>query len=93
MTDGGGNGDGTDLEAALLEKIRYIGEMKEKARRDEIEDLRHLESGVAALCDRIMALPSDEARNFEPLMAEMIGGLESLAAELQAFRERLEAGG
>lgn len=91
MTDGGG--DEADLESALLEKIRYIGETREKARRDEVEDLRQLERDVAALCDRITALPPGEARSFEPLMAEMIGGLESLAEELQAFRARLEADG
>jgi hypothetical protein len=51
-------------------------------------DLKNLDQDVSSLCTKVLALPPAEARELQPLMADMIAALEELGLALSDYRDR-----
>jgi hypothetical protein len=55
-------------------------------------NLSGLDDNVAALCERTISLPPDEAQQIQPLMAEMINNLDRLGKALRDYQVRVRSG-
>lgn len=69
----------------------FIQDAEASVRDGKMVDLSGLDKEVAALCQRAISLPPQEARDLQPLMAEMIGDLERLSIALKDFRDNLKS--
>jgi len=68
----------------------FILESQDKVRGGEMVSLAGLDEKVATICAQVVALPADDAHDLQPLMAEMIGHLESLSNALKEFKDSLQ---
>ena len=68
----------------------YSALRKTVVRGGDMVDLSGLDRDVATICNKAVALPPDQAREVQPLMAELIGSLEQLSAALVAYKEDLK---
>ena len=74
-----------------MERLRTMIEDAEiSARNGTVADLAGLDRDVALVCTKTVALPPDQARELQPLMAELIGNLERLATALKDYRDGLK---
>jgi hypothetical protein len=55
----------------------------------EMVDLSGMDRDVAAVCTKAVSLPPDQARDIQPLMAEMIGNLERLSTALKDYKDNI----
>lgn len=77
-----------NLEDQLNRHIARITDAIDDARSDRVQDMTRLDGEVALLCRDLGRLPPAQATTLAAPVAEMIGRLEELIRELQAFRER-----
>lgn len=76
------------LDARLVDQIGRIDRALDTLERgDDMEDMSGLEDDIADLCDAIEKAPPRVARDLEPRLAEVIGGLEELARVLEEITE------
>lgn len=80
------------IEKSLKKQIGTIGEAVSRVKAGIIMNIDDVEEQVARICTQISALPQEEAQSLEPIMAEMIGQLEALAAALSEFQNRKDDG-
>ncbi len=76
---------------AKMEKLNtYIIDAESALLQGKMMDLGGLDREIADLCTRAVSLPPPEARDLQPLMADMIGNLERLGSALKDFRDNLK---
>ena len=74
-----------------MERLKTQIEAAEiSVRNGKVADLAGLDRDVALVCTKTVALPSGQARELQPLMAELIGNLERLATALKDYRDELK---
>jgi hypothetical protein len=74
-----------------MEKLNdFILDAEVTVRGGKMMDLGNLDRDIGDLCIRAVSLPPLEARDLQPLMAEMIGNLERLGIALKDFRDNLK---
>ena len=77
----------------LLERMETqttsIEEAIASIKKDNMVDVSDIDKDIAYICDELDALPPKDAQKLEVPMAKMIGKLEELATELQAFQQRI----
>ena len=78
----------------LITKLNELNDVILKALADvgnkKIANLSHIESAVNTACEEVLILEPKEAKKVQPLMAEMIGNLETLALSLENFQAELK---
>jgi hypothetical protein len=81
----------TDEIRAKMEKLTdFIREAEVIVRGGKMVDLSGLDRDVATICNKAVSLPPDQAREIQPLMAELIGSLEQLSGALVTYKEDLK---
>lgn len=80
-----------DLNKRLQGQIDYIAEAINNIKQDNLMDMKPMDTEVASICEEIENADKDVAASTEPKMMEMIGLLDQLATELDAFKERRAA--
>lgn len=76
---------------AKMEKLTdFIREAEATVRGGKMVDLSGLDREVAVICNKAVALPPLEARDIQPIMAELIGNLEHLSSALKDYKEDLK---
>jgi hypothetical protein len=78
-----------DLRAKMEKLNDFILDAEVNVRGGKMMDLGNLDRDIGDLCTRAVSLPPPEARDLQPLMAEMIGNLERLGIALKDFRDNL----
>jgi division protein CdvB (Snf7/Vps24/ESCRT-III family) len=68
----------------------FIEEAQIKLGDGEVVNLSHLDDEVETICQEIIRLPAAEAQAVQPVMADMIGKLETLGLSLQEFQKKLK---
>ncbi|HEU4838203.1 MAG TPA: hypothetical protein VFS88_02205 [Micavibrio sp.] len=79
-----------DLHAKMEKLNDYIIQAEDTVRGGKMMDLGSLDKDIADLCMKAVSLPPPEAKDLQPLMADMIGNLERLGAALKDFRDNLK---
>ncbi|GEM_PF-1939206 len=82
--------DADDLIAKLSELNDVILKALADVGNKKIANLSHIESAVNTACEEVLSLEPKEAKKAQPLMAEMIGNLETLALSLENFQAELK---
>ncbi|MCI5060264.1 MAG: hypothetical protein MRY79_04240 [Alphaproteobacteria bacterium] len=83
--------DATDqIIERMQELTRFIEQAQSEVTQGAVTDLSRLDQEVATLCDQTLKLPAQEALKIQPVMAEMIGKLETLGLALKDFKSNLE---
>lgn len=80
-----------DIHGKLSHMTSFIKEARENVLRGQQVNLSGMDGEVAALCERVVGLPPDEARQVQPIMAEMISELEALGAALEGFKDQMNS--
>ena len=76
---------------AKMEKLNsFIIDAEGSVRGGKMMNLGNLDKEIADLCMKAVSLPPAEARDLQPLMADMIGNLERLGEALKDFKENLK---
>ena len=74
-----------------MEKLNdFIQDSEATVRGGKMADLSGLDKDVAVICTKAIALPPSDARDIQPLMAELIGNLERLSTALKDYKEDLK---
>ena len=74
-----------------MEKLRdSISDAENSVRGGKMVDLTGLDKNVAVICTQAVALPPEDARDIQPLMAELIGNLERLSIALKDFKDTVK---
>lgn len=74
-----------------MEKLNaYIIEAEASVLGGKMVDMGSLDKDIGILCNHVISLPPLEARDLQPLMADMIGNLERLGVSLKDFRDNLK---
>lgn len=72
-----------------MEKLAlYIQDAETSVRDGKIVNLKGLDKDVALICTKATSLSPPDARDLQPVMAELIGNLERLASALKDFQNR-----
>lgn len=79
-----------DIRARMEKLNDYIMQAEDTVRGGKMTDLGSLDKDIADLCMKAVSLPPVEAKDLQPLMADMIGNLERLGAALKDFRDNLK---
>lgn len=66
----------------------FVQDAEASAREGNIVDIKRLDREVGILCQQALSLPQDDARQIQPMMAEMIGNLDRLGNALRDFKDR-----
>lgn len=69
----------------------FIMDAQMKIQGGEMVNLTSMDKDVATICTRAVALPPAQARDLQPLMAEMIGNLERLSSILKDYKDTLKS--
>ncbi len=69
----------------------FIMDAQMKIQGGEMVNLTSMDKDVVTICTRAVALPPAEARDLQPLMAEMIGNLERLSSILKDYKDTLKS--
>lgn len=78
-----------DIRAKMEKLNTYIIDAEISVRGGKMVEMGHLDRDIGDLCTRAVSLPPLEARELQPLMAEMIGNLERLGHTLKDYRDNL----
>ena len=74
-----------------MEKLNdSILEAAPNVRGGKMADLSGLDKDVAIICTRAVTLPPADARDIQPLMAELIGNLERLSGALKDYKDDIK---
>lgn len=76
-----------DIRSKMEKLADFVREAEHSVRDGMIRDLSGLDREVTAICKKALTLPPVEARDLQPVMAELIGGLERLGQALVAYKE------
>lgn len=76
-----------DIQSRMQDIRRFIVDSTARLRGGELVSLEGLNSDVAALCTRAVSLPPEQVSEIQPLMADMIDSLETLAATLKEYQQ------
>lgn len=79
-----------DVRTKMEELKRVIQTADHDVRAGKKVDLSGLDSKVALICTKAVALPPSDAMDIQPLMADLIGELEHLTQSLQDYRDTLK---
>lgn len=77
-----------DLGARLEAMLNHIETACERAQAGKIMDLSALKNDADSLCAKILKLPPAEARDFQPLIGDLITNLDRLEHLLRAFAQK-----
>ena len=75
------------LETELHRYINLIDEAVESVRGGTLPVVTALEESIGTVCAHINNLSADDAKKLEPIMAQLIGRLESLADALKTLED------
>ncbi len=78
------------FEARFQELTAFVEEALDTVQSDSMPDLANLEDRVSGLCQDIETADEDTAAKVQPLMAEMIGKLDTLAQALNDYKEKAQ---
>ncbi len=78
------------LRTKMEEINEFVLKAEDSVRDGKMVDLSGMDKNVAAICTRVIALPPAQAREMQPLMADMIGNLERLSTALKDYKEDLK---
>lgn len=78
------------LRSKMEETNQYILDSEVKVLGGEMVDLTGLDRDVSVICQKAISLPPDDARDIQPMMAEMIGNLERLGMALKNYKDDLK---
>ena len=81
-----------DLQTKLEAMIRVVHDAQVQIDQENVADLSSLERDVGALCTCMSTTSPADARELQPLMAEMIAALDDLAKSLQRLKEKQAKG-
>jgi hypothetical protein len=76
-------------DALLVIIEQLMSEYLQRTQKGEILDMQLIERGVAAFCERINALPKDEAKKYDPALQHLMQGMTRLGLELQSQQGQL----
>ena len=79
-----------DIRARMEKLNDFIMKAEDSVRDGKMTDLGSLDKDIADLCMKAVSLPPVEAKDLQPLMADMIGNLERLGSALKDFRDNLK---
>jgi len=68
----------------------FILDAEAKVRGGAMADLSGLDKDVAVICTKAVTLPPSDARDIQPLMAELIGNLERLSTALKDYKDDMK---
>ncbi len=80
----------TELRSKMEKTNDYILDSEAKVLAGTMVDLTGLDKEVGVICQKALAMPPNDARDIQPLMAEMIGNLERLSLALKNYKEDLK---
>lgn len=79
---------------AIITELDKMGGFIDKAhaalQKGKVVGLSHLDNEVAELCAQAIKLPPEQAKTVQPIMADVISKLETLALSLQSFQAKLK---
>lgn len=78
------------LRTRMEEINEFVLKAEDSVRDGNMVDLSGMDKSVAMICTKVIALPGAQAREIQPLMAEMIGNLERLSGALKDYKENLK---
>lgn len=84
--------EAVEAGAALAAVIEWVTNANEMVRSGHVVPLDGLDERVAAVCERVAALPPDARENCRDAMVTLIDEFDRLATELRAQRDSLGAG-
>lgn len=79
-----------EIRAKMEKLTEFIRDAEASVRSGKMVDLSGLDRDVAMICNKAIALPPVEARDLQPVMAELIGNLEHLSTALKDYKEDLK---
>ncbi len=68
----------------------YILDVETSVRNGKMMDMGGLDREIGILCTKAVSLPPLQAKELQPVMAELIGNLERLGMSLKDFRDNLK---
>lgn len=78
----------------IIQRLTQMTETIDEAQNDVaagiVKDLTHMDREMAQICDDIVKLSPEDAAQVQPIMADMISRLETLAGSLQSFKEQMK---
>ncbi|MCD8497258.1 MAG: hypothetical protein LRZ85_03740 [Alphaproteobacteria bacterium] len=78
--------DASHLESRFQALLHVIDEAQAQAAAGRVMDLSALKTDAERLCAEILKAPPEVARNFQPLIGDMISRLDSLEQTLNTLR-------
>lgn len=83
----------SDLET-ITAKLDDIDAIIATAQTDlqsgKVKGLAHIDGAVARICEEAVKLPPDDAKKVQPMLANLIGNLDTLALSLQSFQNEMK---
>lgn len=80
--------------AEIVDKLEKIQGILDLANADlqagKVKALTQLEKDVSQICEEAVTLPPEEAKKVQPLLADMIGNLETFALTLKSFQTAMK---
>lgn len=77
-----------DLSARVQRLNDFLTDAEIHISDGKVADLAGLDREVTAICSKASALSAEDALQFQPVMADLIGNLERLAFSLRDFTEQ-----
>ncbi len=79
-----------EIRKKMEDLNNFIQDAEIALRDGKLKDLGGLDRDIGVLCTKAVSLPPAEARELQPLMAELIGNLERLGMALKDFKDNLK---
>jgi len=80
----------TEILSKMETLNEFILKSEDTVRGGKMVDLSGLDKDVAVICTKAVSLPPEQARDVQPIMAELIGNLERLSLALKDYKENLK---
>lgn len=81
-----------DIITRMHDVCVFINDAIVKVESGSIVNLAGLDDDIAALCERTVSLPPDDAAQVQPAMADMISNLDRLGTALKDYQDRVRSG-
>jgi len=85
----------TDTLESLTERLdgvlTYIRDADARISQGEALELTSLDDNVSEICEGIAALEAEDAKEMEPLMAQLIDGLDKLTVTIKEQQDSMDA--
>jgi hypothetical protein len=79
-----------DIRAKMEQLNTFILDADTSVQNGKLVDLRGLDRDIAVICKQATSLPPPDARDLQPVMAELIGNLERLSFSLKDFKDGMK---